>query len=258
MWRHSELGFPDHAITEARPEVSLVVRMVATVGNYDHIVDWELKPSGSIKAQVGLSGILEVKSTTFAHADQINEEVYGTLLADNTIGLNHDHFLIYRLDLDIDGVANSFVKQNLVTKNVTGNVSPRKSYWTAVRETAKTESDAKIHLGTNPSDLIIVNPNKKTKPGNHHGYRWIPGTQTHSLLSDDDYPQIRGAFSKYNVWVTPYNKSEKWAGGKYVDQSKGQDTLAVWTLSAGFELRPTNFFESNPVLKVLPHKPVRA
>jgi primary-amine oxidase len=58
----------------------------------------------------------------------------------------------------------------------------------------------------------------------------IPGAATHPLLLEDDYPQIRGAFSKNNVWVTPYNKSEIWAGGKYVDQSQGQDTLAVWTL----------------------------
>jgi primary-amine oxidase len=99
-----------------------------------------------------------------------------------------------------------------------------------VSETAKTESDARIKLGVAQEDLLVINPNKRTNIGNFIGYRLIPGSVAAPLLSDDDYAQIRGAFTKYNLWITPYNKSEKWAGGLYVDQSRGDDTLARWSL----------------------------
>ena len=171
-----------------------------------------------------------MKDVTYTHKDQIKEDVHGTLLADNTIGVYHDHFLTYYLELDVDGEANSFVKNNLETIWVTNHNSPRKSYWTVVSETAKTESNARIQLGLKQSELVVVNPNKKTKVGNNVGYCLILGSVAHPLLSDNDYPQIRWAFTNNNVWVTPYNKSEKWVGGVYVDQSRGDDTLAVWSL----------------------------
>ncbi|ESR33143.1 hypothetical protein CICLE_v10006614mg [Citrus x clementina] len=211
MWRHTEAEMPGD-VREVRPEVSLVVRMVATVGNYDYVIDWEFKPSGSIKLGC------KVRPVEYTHIDQIKEDQQGKLVADNTIGVNHDHFLNYYLDLDIDG--------------------------------------------------LVVGP----------------------LLTDDDYPQIRAGFTDYNIWVTPYNKSEKYSGGNYVYQSHGDDTLLQWTdgnreienkdivlwytmgihhapcqedfpvmptVSGGFELRPTNFFEYNPVLKVIPPKHVQ-
>ncbi|CAN1252828.1 Primary amine oxidase [Linum perenne] len=176
MWRHTEVGIPNRVVTESRADVSLVVRSVVTVGNYDHIVDWEFKPTGSIKVQIGLSGILEVKASTYTNLNDIkpNQDPYGTIVADNTIGLYHDHFFGYYLDLDVDGVANSFVKRKAVTKRVDKVDTPRKSYWTVESETARTESDAKIRLGVEggPSEMVVVDPKRRTKNGNQLVIGW--------------------------------------------------------------------------------------
>ncbi|PIN08183.1 Copper amine oxidase [Handroanthus impetiginosus] len=273
MWRHSEAMLPgEDVITEVRPDVTLVVRMVSTVANYDYMIDWEFKQSGSIKVTTSLSGMLAVKGSMYTHTDQIEEEVYGTLVAENTIGIRHDHFLNFHLDLDIDGETNSLMKAHLQMVKVSDESSPRKSYWKVVHE------------------IIVVNPNKKTKVGNYVGYHLIPGSVIGPLLWEEDHQQIRGAFTNYNVWVTPYNKSEKYAGGLYVDQAHGDDNIAKWTLrnrdienkdivlwytqgfhhapqqedfpimptlSGGFELRPSNFFDYNPVLKVISPKPAK-
>ncbi|KEH32233.1 amine oxidase [copper containing] protein, putative [Medicago truncatula] len=290
MWRHIETGISDEFIEESRTEVNLIVRSVVTVGNYDNIIDWEFKASGSIKPSIALSGILEIKATNIKHKDEIKEDLHGTLVSENSIGVYHDHFYIYYLDLDIDGTHNSFEKTSLKTVRITDGSSKRKSYWIIETQTVKTESDAKITIGLAPGELAFVNPNKKTVVGNEVGYRLIPAIPAHPLLTEDDYPQIRGAFTNYNVWVAPYNRTEKWAGGLYVDHSRGDDTLAVWTkknrdivnkdivmwhvvgihhvpaqedfpimplLSTGFELRPTNFFERNPVLKILSPRDVK-
>ncbi|CAN6219310.1 unnamed protein product [Urochloa humidicola] len=295
-WRHTEAGFPDKLITEVRSDVTLVVRMAMSLGNYDYIVDWEFKTSGSIKFVVSLTGLLEVKGTPYTHADEITADPHGTLVSENTLAIYHDHYITFHLDLDIDGTNNSFVKNIITTKRNTGDpatggaATPRRSYWTVRREVAETEADGQVDLDAEgPADLLFVNPGKKTRMGNEVGYRLIPGGATAaSVLADDDFPQRRASYTKKQVWVTPYNKSEKWAPGLYADQSTGGDSLAAWsernrgirdedivlwytvglhhipyqedfpvmpTISGGFELRPSNFFERNPILRASPASP---
>ena len=287
-WRHTGI-----AEQEVRPDVTLVVRMVATIGNYDYILDWEFKTSGTIKCVVSLTGILVMKATSYTRVEQIREDAHGTLVAENTVGVYHDHFITYHLDIDVDGTRNSFVKKTITPVRNTGNPAtggadtPRKSYWTVRREVVETEVDGQAKLnGALPVELLFINPGKKTNVGNEVGYRLVPaGATAASLLADDDYPQRRASYAKKQVWVTPYNKSEKWVPGLYAEQSTGDDNLAAWsrsnrrimdedivlwytvglhhipyqedfpvmpTVSGAFELRPSNFFDRNPLLRTRP------
>ncbi|KAL6851515.1 hypothetical protein ACP4OV_020448 [Aristida adscensionis] len=287
-WRHSESPITGMDIRESRPKVTLVARMAASVANYDYIMDWEFQMDGLIRIKVGLSGILMVKGTPYSHMNQVrsNEDMHGTLLSENVIGVIHDHYVTFRLDMDVDGADNSFVRVEMARQDTAPGESPRRSYLKATRNVARTEKEAQVRLKLyDPAEFHIVNPTKKTRVGNPVGYKVVPAGTAASLLDPEDPPQKRGAFTNNQIWVTPYNKSEEWAGGLFVYQSKGEDTLATWserdrpienkdlvlwytlgfhhipcqedfpimpTVSSSFDLKPVNFFESNPILRQRP------
>ncbi|KAL9177865.1 hypothetical protein ABFS82_01G087700 [Erythranthe guttata] len=287
-WRHTESPITGKLIREARPKVTLVARYVASLANYDYVMDWEFHADGLIHIKVSLTGIVIVKGTSYVNMNQVNadEELYGTLLSDNIIGVVHDHYVNFYLDMDIDGSDNSFVNVHLQREYTKGK-SPRMSYMKVNKTVAKTEKEAQIKLKlSDPSEFHVVNPNKHTKVGNPVGYKVVPAATAASLLDPADPPQKRSAFTNNQIWVTQYNKSEQWSGGLFAYQSHGEDTLQVWsdrdrsienkdivlwytlgfhhvpcqedypimpTVSAGFDLKPVNFFERNPVLRIAPY-----
>jgi len=179
-----------------------------------------------------LAGIALAKGTPYKSKDDApkEEDLYGTLVSDNIIGVIHDHFIAFYLDMDVDGPNNSFIKIDLQMQQTLPRESPRKSYIKVTKHVAKTEKEAQIKLSLyNPSEFLIVNPNKKSTLGNLVGYKVVPSRNAASLLSLEDPPQRRAGFTNNQIWITPYNASEIWAGGLFVYQSQGEDNLATWS-----------------------------
>ena len=109
LWRHAE---SENRLYAGRPANELVMRTIPSLGNYDYVIDWVLTESGAIRIDVGATGIDAVKGVaTRSMADPAapHDTAYGALVAPNLVAVNHDHFLSFRLDLDIDGPENTLV-----------------------------------------------------------------------------------------------------------------------------------------------------
>jgi primary-amine oxidase len=284
-WRHYEGNN-----IYGRPSRELVLRSAAAIWNYDYILDWRFQQDGAIQVAVGSTGVIATKSSVQKNAadghamDGASADMpveYGQLVAENTIGVNHDHFFSFRLDLDVDGAANSFMVARMVKQTLPSDPM-RKSLWVVKPTIAAREKDAILDISLeSPSMWLFINPKVKGRLGYPTGYEIMPGTTAKSLLSPDDPPQILGAFSEHQFWVTPNNPSERYAAGVYPTSSKAPDGLATWTKANRaientdlvgwytlgfhhmprvedwpvmptmwhqFEIRPFNFFGANPVL----------
>jgi primary-amine oxidase len=282
-WRHYDSG---NGQNEVRKRTDLVLRSIFAVGNYDYIFDWIFRQDGSIKIAVGATGIPLVKavqSRTPSEDASGMDTAYGHQVAENTVAINHDHFMSFRLDLDVDGQQNSFVYEPLTPEHV-DNQTPRKSIWVVDSHTAATEQDAKLQLNIQqPALWRVINPNVIGPMGYPVSYQLQPQANAVSLLSPDDFPQQRAGFTDFNLWVTPYNPQERYAAGTYSNQSKGGDGLPAWTSAnrpiqntdlvlwytlgfhhvvraedwpvlpttwSEFEIRPFDFFQRNPALDI--------
>lgn len=272
-WRHREVltnQFAGSAGTE------LVLRTIPTLGNYDYVIDWIFVANGEIRIEVGATGILAVKGVaaeTAAEADLSD----GTLVAPGLLGVNHDHLFAFRFDLDIDGSENSFVVDRLMLEKTSGS-TPRRSLWRVRSETAGREGSFKREGAE--TRWRIVNRGVRTALGYHPGYEIAPGATATSLLSKDDWPQRRAAFSGSTLWVTRHGARELFAAGTYPNQSRAdlgltafqndepiestdlvawytmgfhhvprpEDWPVVSTMRRSVTLRPVGFFDSNPAV----------
>lgn len=285
-WRHYD--FITLAL-ESRPATQLVVRYIATVGNYDYILDWVFDQKGNITYRAGATGIDSVKGVAaqkLGDPTAVADTAYGTLISPGRVGVNHDHFLSVRLDLDVDGTANMFARNLLVPEKLPAQAHRRTSIWTTQEVAAKTDTEAKFRLSyERPAMWHVMNMNRRNATGYPVSYMIHPRGNALMVMDPDDPAASRAQFTNYHLWVTPYAPEERYAGGDYPNQSEPGQGLPAWTshsrdiqnqdlvlwYTMGFHhvpssedwpvynlgwhevtLSPYNFFDRNPALDVAP------
>jgi primary-amine oxidase len=79
-WRHWDFITNQ---TESRAARELVLRWIATVGNYDYIFDWTFQQDGTIRVAVGATGIDETKGVIGKRHDSRSpaDDRYGGFIA---------------------------------------------------------------------------------------------------------------------------------------------------------------------------------
>lgn len=284
IWRHHE-GL--NQTYEGRANVELVVRMAATIGNYDYLFDWVFTDAAEIEVRLGATGIDAVKGVqtrTMADRTAADDTRYGTLVAPNLVAVNHDHYFNFRLDMDVDGAANTFNHDVYTTVPLPAG-TPRRSIYVVEPTLVASEKAARFDLGHQPSKLRVVNEGRTNDVGNPVSYEVMVTSHARLSIDPDDWPARRASFLQHDVWVTAFSAAERYAGGDYMVTSRGDDTLLAWsdrdrairnqdlvvwvnlgmhhltraedlpvmpTVWHSFRLRPHNFFNRNPAIDLSP------
>lgn len=272
---------------EGRPATELVLRSASVVGNYDYLIDYRLQQNGQINIYVGATGIDGVKGVASASMDDKTAKAdteYGTLIAPNLVAPNHEHQFNFRIDFDIDQPVNEFMTMDIVPAKVAPKAK-RRSLWKVEEVMPHSEMQARYKLmSTKPRFFQISDPSRKGYLGHTPSYMIHHGNVAYSPFDFvKDPPMKRNAYVEYSVWNTVYDPDQRYAGGKYVMQGDGSDTLAEWVkkdrslmgkdivtwFTAGFHhvprmedwpvmstdwktihIMPHNFFAHNPALTI--------
>jgi primary-amine oxidase len=269
VWRHFEQF--SGGLYEGRAEVELVVRSIAQVGNYDYMIDWIFTQNGTIRVEVGLTGIDAAKAVP---PGGFGRTPFGTPVAPQLVAVNHSHHFNFRLDLDVDGPLNSFVLGKLEKRPAPG---PRKSVWVVDEQLIASERDGA--MDHDHAVWRVTNPARRNAWGEASSYVIESHGGVEPLLDKADYR--RAGFIAHPLWITAHHADERYASGETPNQNPDEPGLpqylrnheslvnrdiVAW-LSVGFhhvpqaedwpvlsrerltfELKPSNFFDRNPAI----------
>jgi primary-amine oxidase len=275
-WKHVD----ERAGSESRRARRLVISFHVTVANYEYLVYWRFYQDGSIECEVRATGIMVT-----SYFPEGRQPPFGTLVDQRTYAPFHQHFIVARLDLDVDGPANTVY----ATESQASGIGERDPYGLGltIKDTPlRTESDGRQDYDWSVQrGWKVVNDNVRNGLGTPVGYKLVPGGSFPPLLDRGSPAFRRAEVIGHTLWVTPQRDDERWPCGEFPVQSERDEGLPRWTAqdrpienadvvlwyvfgihhitrpedwpvmpvdTVSFWLKPFGFFDRNPALDVPP------
>lgn len=279
LWSRTDPTTFDRDVRRGR---ELVVTWNAAIGNYTYVFDWIFKMDASIEVRVHATGSLLPRGA--GPSDEPTAPVVGIdPLGTRVLAGVHQHFINFRLDLDVDGPDNRAFQSDIRHVPVPGF---RNAF--AAEETPITrESFADVDRSS-ARTWHVASASRRNALGHYTGYELHPGD------SPVPYADTRAAglgrqppgFAVHPVWFTRYKDGELYAGGDFpnlgpedgglseyvrppqsLEAPRGVDIVLWHTIgfshiprpedhpvmvveSVGFKLMPHGFFVRAPALDV--------
>lgn len=236
-WRHTHANG-----TENRPHAdgvrrsTLVIRTVATVGNYDYLYSIRFKPDASISVETTLAGYM---LTSFFDVDGQTDRdiVFGTRVGKHTLALLHDHLSGWKVDLDVLGTENSVRRMSVkvgtweeAMKDVAkGGKAPPPWHRSPVVKyihTETLENEFGFH-NHDPGTIVhsFINEQETNAWGYPRGYSIMHGLTAKQLLPDTHPFTKAASWSKYHLAVTQRKERELMSHGAIYDMTSPGDPV---------------------------------
>ncbi len=280
LWKHYDMYSQKNESRRAR---QLVLSFIATIGNYDYAINYIFTQDGAIEVDAALTGIMLPKGVTETTADGHQGPSSGHLVAANVVAPHHQHFFNFRLDLDVDGTANSVHEMN-TRAGAAGAGNPFLNQMVMDESTLGSEQQAPRRMDMQTArHWLVVNTAEKNALGHHPSYILVPGPNALPYVAPNSTVRKRAGFINNHFWATRYKAGEQFAAGMYPNQGTASDGLPRWiadnepltqqdvvvwytlgithiprpeewpimsTTHVGFRLIPGGFFARNPSLDV--------
>jgi primary-amine oxidase len=280
LWKHVD----ERAGAEVRRARRLVVSFHVTVANYEYLVYWRFYQDGGIECEVRATGIMVTSHIAAPGSRPAN----GTVVDHGIYAPFHQHFIVARLDLDVDGTANTVY----ATESRPAPPGPGDPYalgLTIDSTPLRTEAEGKQDYDwAAQRGWKIANDNVANGLGTPVGYKLIPSATFPPLLDPASAAFKRASVIGHTLWVTPYRADERWPCGDFPVQAAADTGLPAWTAAdrnientdvvlwyvfgihhitrpedwpvmpadvVSFWLKPFGFFDRNPALDVPPSHP---